>query len=163
MLRTVRFLAIPATLLMTTAATAGPYDAYKPPSVPPAADTDEVVRVAQTEVGKMDVTNTDNIQPIANDGTIGGTVDNGIVVDGGMQPMAQGSYIPPAPQSGEVVIMDQSATTVVTPQQHYHTQPTQSYSSPYRTQSTERQRPMQRLMELERRKNAWLRKTFLNR
>ena len=157
MFRNVRFLAIPATLAMTTAAVAGPYDAYKPPAVPPAtveANDTDTLQVAQAEVGKMDIGTTETIEPIANDGTVTGGVD-------GYQ--TQGTYVPPAPQSGEVIIMDQSAQTTVS--QPVYGQPTYNYQPQpqYRSQPQTRQRPMQRLMELERRKNAWLRKTFLNR
>ena len=155
MFRNARFLAIPAALAMTTAAVAGPYDAYKPPAVPPAStDTTETVQVAQAEVGKMDIGTTQTIEPIANDGTVSNGVNSY---------ETQGTYVPPAPQSGEVIIMDQSAQTTVS--QPVYSQPTYNYQpqTQYRSQPQERQRPMQRLMELERRKNAWLRKTFLNR
>ena len=166
MIRTLRLLAIPATVLATSTAIAGPYDAYKPPAVPPA--TTMPVQVAQNDTVARTTNQDVSVQDTKTETTGTQTTETRdvetVAQNESMQPIAQDSYVPPGP--GEVVIMDQSATTVVEGgpvyQQQYQQPVYQSQPRTYQAQP-QRQRPMQRLMDLERRKNAWLRKTFLNR
>ena len=171
MLRKAHLLAIPATMFVAGSAIAGPYDAYKPPAVPPMSQDAEVLRVAQAEP-QVAAPTTDAIA----DGPIVGTseamqgnaVQNGEIMigdsyQGGTVEM-QDNYVPPMPaQSQGTVIVDNSTMTTVT--DTTYAQPTyqQNYSQQSYQPQPQAQRPLQRLMELERRKNAWLRKTFLNR
>ena len=180
MLHTARLLAIPATMFIAGSAIAGPYDQYKPPGAPPATRiaqqtrtaqidrTVEPTRIEQTESTQVDrqmtetkqtqqtqqVQQTQQASRTNRTTRVGGervegekVAQNEVVYDN--------SYVPPAPSQG-VVIMDSSAHTTVG-QPVYQTQ-SRSYQQPQ-----QRQNMFQRMMELERRKNAWLRKTFLNR
>ena len=178
MLRTVRLFAIPASLMLVGTAVAGPWDQYKPPAAPPATNMQYPVRVAQNDVAEAAEEATEEVAETAETATEETGVDVSqtmpvqttapAISDGGLQPqpVMQESYVPPAPQ--QTVIVDSSAeTTVMDPYaQPTYSQPTYSqptYSQPQYRGNDQQTRPFQRLMELERRKNAWLRRTFLNR
>ena len=164
MLRTARMLAIPASMLLAGSAVAGPYDAYKPPGVPPAQPTVSTAPIQTAQVDRVQQTQTQTQQTMPTE-TTGVTTEqanrtnrttrvNGQTGIDGEKVAQNDMYVPPAPSQG-VVIMDSSATTTVG-QPVYA--PQRSYQAPQ-----PRQNMFQRMMELERRKNAWLRKTFLNR
>ena len=71
---------------------------------------------------------------------------------------AEEGAVPPAPEAAktEAVTVQQSEATVYSPVQS-------TYNRPVVRRSSRNDTFFGRMMELERRKNAWLRRTFLNR
>ena len=164
MLRTVRLLAIPATMFVAGSAIAGPYDAYKPPAAPPMSNIDlDQLRVATnttTPTVATPVQTPDVATNVTTETTETATIDgeqvaqNEVIMTDGVPPM-------PA-QSQGVIIMDSSTQTTVS-QPMYQQSYSSGYAAPQQNALPPRSQPFKRMMELERRKNAWLRKTFLNR